>query len=189
MAADELARVLAAAQARDAARVELTRAVQSARSAGHSWAELGRLMGMSRQAVFKKFSHLDDLIQPAEEPRPGPQAVRAAEQVFLDLRDGQVQNLSARLVPAAAEVLTAQVLTETWAQVVAMTGPPSRLDLLALEQNGRLVDATADVVGAVVVELGLICERGWWRGRVALTGQDLVTGVLILPPGETRAAF
>lgn len=179
---DALGRVLAAAQGQDAARIELTQAVQAAHESGHSWAELGRLLGMSRQAVFKRFAHLEVDVPGSQPSRPGPQVVRAAEQVFEDLRTGRVAQLRARMVAACAEVLTEQAITSTWAQVVALTGAPTRLELMALEQHEDVVDATAEVIGPVVVEMALICPHGVWNGRVALDGDDRIEGVLVLPP-------
>jgi hypothetical protein len=47
---------------RDACRVDfaveklLYQSVQSAREAGHSWAEIGKVMGVSRQAAWQRFS-------------------------------------------------------------------------------------------------------------------------------------
>lgn len=178
---DALGRVLAAAQGQDAARIELTQAVQAAHASGHSWAEIGRLLGMSRQAVFKRFAHLEDRASESQPSRPGPQVVRAAEQVFEDLRAGRVAQLRARMVAACAEVLTEQAITSTWAQVLALTGAPTRLELMALEQHEDVIDATAEVTGPVVVEMSLVCPHGVWDGRVALDGDDRIEGVLVLP--------
>ena len=49
--------VEAAARRLRAAEAELSDAVAEARSKGHSWGELGRSIGLSRQAVQQRFSH------------------------------------------------------------------------------------------------------------------------------------
>lgn len=189
MPTDPLARVLAAAQAQNAARIELSQAVQAARAEGHSWAELGRLLGMSRQAVFKKFTHQEDDMPTTTPTRPVRQAVAVAESVFAELGSGDLDSLRARMPADVADVLTAQVLSETWQQVVRLTGAPTRTELMAVEQDGDLLDATGDAAGQVVIELTLVCPEGMWRGRVALDGHDRVLGLLIVPPGEGGTAF
>ena len=48
---------------RDACRVDLAvekllyESVQMAREAGHSWSEIGKTMGVSKQAAWERFSH------------------------------------------------------------------------------------------------------------------------------------
>jgi hypothetical protein len=59
----ELARVSAAAKAAalateqaDEANAKLHSAVESARAAGATWAAIGEVLGITRQAAFKRFS-------------------------------------------------------------------------------------------------------------------------------------
>lgn len=189
MPTDDLDRVRVAAQAERAARIELSRSVLAAREAGHSWAEVGRLLGMSRQAVFKRFAQSEDTVQDAG-PRPVEQAVAAARSVYEQLDAGQIDALRSRMPPGVAEVLTETVLSTTWARAVEVSGALSRQELTVVEDwSARPVDAAGRVQGPLVVELQLVGERSTWRGRVALDEADRVVGVLVVPPGDGPTPF
>jgi hypothetical protein len=97
-----LAPLAAVAVIRSLARVVedgMREAVQRARQAGHTWAELGDLLGTTRQAAFQRFGRPID-------PRTG---VPMAEEIL----------------PGAAEVaakLDAPGLAAVWAQVIGAAG-------------------------------------------------------------------
>lgn len=54
--ARHLRRIAEAQQAVDAAQQELRDAVAAARTAGDSWAAIGMVLGVSRQAVYQRFA-------------------------------------------------------------------------------------------------------------------------------------
>lgn len=187
MTDDRLAEVLAAAQAQDAARIRLARAVRDARAEGHSWADLGRVLGMSRQAVFKRFG------APTDEPpgeldlRPARSLAAAGEQVVHDLQAGRFAELHARMSPVAAGVLTAGTLRAVWAGLVAHSGDPESVQAAGVERFDRdrtPVDTDGAVAGAVVVSVDVRCPGARWEARVALDGEDRISGVLLLPHGD-----
>lgn len=187
MTGDPLAEVLAAAQEQDAARIRLARAVRDARAAGHGWADLGRVLGMSRQAVFKRFGG------PTDEPpgelaaRPAASLAAAGELVVADLAAGRFADLAGRMSPVAAGVLTEDVLRSVWTGLVAHSGEPERVQAHGVERYDRdrtPVDPAGAVAGSVVVSVDVRCPRARWEARVALDGADRVTGVLLLPHGD-----
>jgi len=47
------------------ARIRLDDAARAARAAGHSWADLGRALGVSRQAAWERFRHVDEEVSPS----------------------------------------------------------------------------------------------------------------------------
>lgn len=64
---DSLALVEHTASAESAARDLLTQAVGTARADGHSWAAIGSVLGMSRQAVQQRFGRSgEDVLEPEE---------------------------------------------------------------------------------------------------------------------------
>lgn len=178
-----MARVLAAAQAQVAAGLELSAAVAQARAAGHTWAELGDLLGMSRQAAFKRFGHVGAPLATggARTVQDRDEAARAA---FADLDAGRIERLRARMSPETADALTAERLRTTWASAVHALGPWQSTELLGIEQGERThVDPRDRLVGSLVVSLALHHERGAWHGRVAYDAADRLIGLLVLPPG------
>ena len=52
--------IIQAKQAVDLARARLEDAVHAARAQGRSWNEIGTLLGMSRQAAFKRYGRPAD---------------------------------------------------------------------------------------------------------------------------------
>lgn len=187
MTDDPLAAVLSAAQAQDAARIRLARAVHDARAAGHGWAELGRVLGMSRQAVFKRFADPHEQ-PPVELPeRPVAELADLGEQVVADLEAGRVAALRERMSAVAAGVLTEETLRSVWTSLVNHSGAPERVQVLAVERydRGRTRLAPDDkVAGAVVVSVDVQCARVRWEARVALDAEDRIAGLLLLPFGD-----
>jgi hypothetical protein len=57
--ASHIRRIIAAADAVDAAQVELRAAVGAARQAGDTWAMIGVALGISRQAAYQRFGQGD----------------------------------------------------------------------------------------------------------------------------------
>lgn len=55
----ELQAIATSAQALEAAREELNAAVSRAREAGHSYAKIAGVLGVSRQAAWERFHHVE----------------------------------------------------------------------------------------------------------------------------------
>lgn len=174
----------AAAVAQEARRA-LHAAVAAARAAGHTWAEIGAVLGTSRQAAFKRFGGPRD-------PRTGgtmtgaPTAdlLAATEEVFARLDAGDYEVLRERMADDVAAVLTREVVLDTWARVVADTGnlESCRGTRLELPDGSSVTEGDA-VLGTVVGHTELVCEAGSWVGRVAWDERRRIAGLLVLPPG------
>lgn len=183
MSEPELERVLTAAQTQAASRLELMAAVTAARSAGCTWAQLGTVLGMSRQAVFKRFGR-DELETPADTSRTVADLELRARRLFEDLDHDRIDQVRATMPAPVAAVLTADTLRTTWASATSARGAFLCSELLAVEHGSISTVEPRDLVSCpAVVSLALHHEHGDWHGRVSYDGSDRVLGMLVIVPG------
>ncbi|HMD24463.1 MAG TPA: hypothetical protein VKH61_10215, partial [Streptosporangiaceae bacterium] len=101
----------------------LREAVQNAREAGHTWAEIGELLGTTRQAAFQRFGRPLD-------PRTGapmsdtilPGAAERAAGLLADISEQRWEQATGGFNQRMAEALDARGLAAAWAQVVGTAG-------------------------------------------------------------------
>jgi hypothetical protein len=160
----------AQAQARSAEE-ELAMSVAQARESGHTWAEIGQVLGTSRQAAFQRFGRPTD-------PRTGqpmaplvPGARELAAQLFGDLVAGRWAAVCAQFGPAVAARLDPAGLAAAWAQVIGLAGQ--------FERRGE--PAAARAGDYTVVDVPLFFEAGERTGRVSYDQDARVAGLFFLP--------
>jgi hypothetical protein len=167
----------AVAEAREKARdadEALHRAVDGARARGHTWQEIGDVLGTSRQAAFQRFGRPVD-------PRTGedmdrhtdllPGAAERAVALLADLVAGRWADVRRDFDARMAAELTTDRIVEVWTQVVGMIGAYERMgEPIAL----RLGEYT-------VVNVPLHCEAGELTGRVSFGDDGSVGGLFLLP--------
>jgi hypothetical protein len=150
--------------------------VQRAREAGHTWEEIGQVLGTTRQAAFQRFG------RPAD-PRTGqpmaismlPGAAERGAALFADLASGRWADASRDFGERIAAKLDADRLAATWARLAGMIGQ--------LEGMGEPVAFQAG--DRTVVDVPLSFEAGERTGRVSYDHGGKVTGLFFLPPGLT----
>ncbi len=149
----------------------LREAVQAARQAGHTWAEIGDLLGTTRQAAFQRFGRpidprtgapMADTILPGAAGRAASLLADVAEQRWEQARAGFDQRMS--------EALSAQRLAAAWAQVIGTAGSYEGMGEPVAHQAG---DYT-------VVDVPLRFEAGELTGRVSFSGTGQVAGLFFL---------
>ena len=147
--------------------------VAQARESGHTWAEIGQILGTSRQAAFQRFG------RPAD-PRTG----RPMEPAVTDARDragqllayltaGRWADVCAQFGDAVAARLDPPRLAAVWAQVIGMVGQYERHGEPRVYQAGDLT----------VVDTPLFFEAGERMGRVSYDRDGRVAGLFFLPRG------
>lgn len=175
--------IRAALHAVQSARQRLESAVQQARAQGHTWAEIGAEMGMSRQAAFKRFG------RPAD-PRGGDgirghrahEVTALTDRVFTLIAAGEHAELARMMDPHTAEELTPDLVGATWRAVLAEIGTLDRCrDTRAELPDGTVVDDDDIVIGSVIGATTLECEAGEMLGRVAFDDTSRVVGILVVP--------
>jgi len=149
----------------------LREAVQLARQAGHTWAEIGELLGTTRQAAFQRFGRPLD-------PRTGvpmatnidPDAAGRAAALFADIAEQRWEQACADFNAQVAAKLDAARLAAVWAQVIGLAG--------AYEGMG---DPVAHQAGDyTVVDVPLYFEAATQTGRVSYDRAGKVAGLFFL---------
>jgi hypothetical protein len=170
---DAIALVQGAARAIDDG---MQRAVQRARKAGHTWAEVGQVLGTTRQAAFQRFGRPAD--SPAGLPPARPVLPGAAERggaLFADMASGRWADVCRDFDEAVASKLDADGVAARWARLTAMIG--------RLEERGEPV--AYQLQDITVVDVRLEFEAGERTGRVSYRRDGKVAGLFLLPPGLT----
>jgi hypothetical protein len=163
-AAKELARSVDAA---------LRDTVDAARAAGHTWQEIGEILGTTRQAAFQRFGRPVDprtgapmaaSIQPDTTARGVELLVNLVEGSYAAVRHDFDQTMT-NAVPDDSAVAA------IWAQVAALVGSYERMGEPFTHQLG---DYTA-------VDVPLEFEAGELTARVAYDATGKVAGLRLLP--------
>ncbi|KNC19535.1 hypothetical protein AC792_05870 [Arthrobacter sp. RIT-PI-e] len=186
-----LQEVAAAHRRLEQARTDLHEAVIEARPQ-HTWAEIGAVLGMTRQAAFKRFGsprdpRTGDTMHPAQATTD---LLDTTEKVFRLIDAGDYDALAPMMTKNTAAVLTRELILDTWAQAVADTGNlvdcrDTRLEL----PDGTPIDTSEAVHGTLIGHTTINCEAGHWVGRVAYNTDQNITGVLIVPPNHDQLPF
>lgn len=154
----------------------LATTVAQARAAGHTWAEIGQVLGMSRQAAFQRFG------RPAD-PRTGrpmaeamlPDAGDRAVVLLANVADGRLAEVCNEFDALLAQRLDAGGLAEAWARVIGTVGRYEGLGQPVVYQAG---DYT-------VADVPLSFEAGEITGRVSFDRTGRVAGLFYVPTGRT----
>lgn len=155
----------------------LRAAVEDARAAGHTWQEIGDVLGTSRQAAFQRFGRPLD-------PRTGvpmataimPGAGDKALALLADMVHGDWTAAGRDFAPVMTEKLDAESLAESWARVAGMVGGYERTGEPLVRQLGAYT----------VVDVPLCFEAGELVGRISFNGDGLVSGLYFLRPEAAR---
>ena len=150
---------------------ELTMSVVRARESGHTWAEIGRVLGTSRQAAFQRFGRPADprTGQPMAPVVPGAPAL--AGQLIGDLVAGRWAAVCAQFGPAVAARLNPPGLAAAWTQVIGMAGEFERHGEPSAYRAGDFT----------VVDVPLFFEAGERTGRISYDQDARVAGLFFLP--------
>lgn len=184
--------IRAAQQAVQDARRRLESAVDAARAAGRTWADIGRELGMTRQAAFKRFGKPVDPVGGEPLPRRGVAEVRTTtELVFTLIATGDYGRLTEIMHPVTAQELPRERIADTWRTVLGEVGALQSLRDTRVEIPGgaTIVAEEDEVVGTVVGATTLVCEAGEMTGRVAVNEDGVVVGILIVPEGYGPTPF
>ena len=179
--ADAIARVgsgsplAALAAARDlaaAASETMQQAVDRARASGHSWREIGDVLGTTRQAAFQRFGHPVDprTGAPMSTEIPADAADRAVA-IFAAITEGRWEEARRDLNAKMSQGLDAKRLADGWAHMAGLVG--------AYEGMGE--PFAHRVAENTVVEIPLRFEAGEATGRVVFDEDGKVAGLWMRP--------
>lgn len=171
------------------ARDDLSRAEQAlhdsvrrARVEGCTWQEVADVLGVTRQAAFKRFGHPTDPETGAVmETVPPLDLASLVRDVVADLGAGDFGRLRSRMTQACSRQLTAGLVAQVWSDVLGSYGDP--VSALAVTchapTGGRLGDGP--VVGPAVGRVELRHEHGELLLKVQVNRNGRITGLVIRP--------
>jgi len=185
--------ILKAQRNLDCAKQQLQVAVQEARSAGRTWAEIGETLGTSRQAAFKRFGEVINPVN-GQKITGAPTSMQTicelTERVFDLISTADYQQLEQLIHPDVREELTAELIADTWQRVLTDIGAKETYsDTHVALPAGQRIDDDEQLLGTVVGVTTLQHEAGEAVGRVAVDDQQKVVGILILPPDHGPVPF
>jgi hypothetical protein len=172
---DPLAAIASARRLAAQADAALQQAVDRARTAGHSWREIGDVLETSRQAAFQRFGRPID-------PRTGapmsravlPGAAEKALAVFDHLAAGRWEQARRDFGARMRTALDADRLAAVWAQTIGMVG--------SFERTGEVL---ARPLGEhTVAYIPLYFEAGERTGQVSFDRDGHVAGLFLRPAPE-----
>jgi hypothetical protein len=168
-AAKELARSVEAA---------LRETVDAARAAGHTWQEIGDVLGTTRQAAFQRFGRPVDPrtgVAMAESIMPG--ATERGVALLVNLVQGDYTEVRRDFDDTMTKaVANDDAVAAIWAQLAGLVGDYEHMGEPFSHQIG---DYTA-------VDIPLEFEAGGLTARVSYDTTGKVAGLRFLPPAEQR---
>ncbi|TCO59598.1 DUF3887 domain-containing protein [Actinocrispum wychmicini] len=175
MVSTELAAVRMARELSALTETAMRISVRRARAAGHTWQEIGDVLGVSRQAAFQRFG------QPVD-PRTGqemsrdllPGAADRAVVILGDFLSGRADAVVAEFAPEtlAKPEADPDAIASASAQVAGLVG--------AFERMGEPV--VSPLGDYTLVNVPLSFEAGEMKGRVSFTADGKVSGLWVLHP-------
>jgi len=150
----------------------MQQAVDRVRAAGHSWREIGDVLGTTRQAAFQRFGHPVD-------PRTGvPMSTQIASgtadravAIIAFLAEGRWEEARQDFNATMSEALDARRLAGAWARMASLVGG---YEGMGEPFAHRVADHT-------VVEIPLRFEVGEATGRVVFDEDGKVAGLWLRP--------
>jgi hypothetical protein len=170
---DPLAAVGAALRTVRGAEAELREAVDAARRAGHTWQEIGDLLGTSRQAAFQRFGRPVDPSTgtPLAGPRL-PDAARRAEDLVIAIIEGRWDDVRRDFDERMLEAVDEDLVVLAWTQVGSAVGRYERM-------GEPMVVAAGDYT---TVNVPLYFEAGERTVQATYRADGQVAGLWIRPP-------
>jgi Protein of unknown function (DUF3887) len=174
-AGSSLTAMAAARELSAATGAALQEAVDRARATGHSWREIGDVLGTTRQAAFQRFGHPVDPRTGAPVNKDVPAGlVDRAVAIVTSITEGRWEDARQDLTEKMRADLDASRLADGWAHTVGLIGHYEGMGEPFAHRAG---DNT-------VVEIPLHFEAGEAVGRVVFDQAGEVAGLWLRPaPG------
>jgi len=151
--------------------------VQQCRDAGHTWQEIGDLLGVTRQAAFQRFGKPIDprTGQPMDKTVHMADAAERAVTIVTDVLEDRMDEARPSFNAEVLAAFTDEVRGNAMATVAGLVG--------AFEGFGTAEPFVRRIGDHTVVDIPLRYEAGEMKARVAFDDDEKVAGLFILPPG------
>jgi len=155
------------------AETTLRDAVEAAREAGHTWQEIGDLLGTSRQAAFQRFGRPTDPTTGASLAELKlPDAVQRAEALVAEIVECRWHEVRRDFDEPMRDAVDEEKLRVAWAQVAGSVGGYERMGQPYAWSAGEYT----------LVHVPLAFEAGERTVQVTYRENGQVAGLLIRPP-------
>jgi len=160
----------------DLAEQVLRLCVQQSRDAGHTWQEIGDLLGVTRQAAFQRFGKPIDprTGEPMDKTVRMTDAAERAVAIVTAVLDGRMDEARRSFNPQVLEAFTDEVRGAGLATVTGLVG--------AFEGFGDGDPFVRRIGDHTVVDIPLCYEAGEMKARVAFDTDEKVAGIVIIAP-------
>jgi hypothetical protein len=150
--------------------------VQQSRDAGHTWQEIGDLLGVTRQAAFQRFGKPIDprTGEPMDKTVHMADAAERAIEIVTAVLDGRMDEARQSFNAQVLEAFTDKVRGDGLATVAGLVG--------AFEGFGEGEPFVRRIGDHTVVDVPLRYEAGDMKARVAFDTDEKVAGIFILAP-------
>ena len=154
----------------------LALSVRQCRDAGHTWQEIGDLLGVTRQAAFQRFGKPIDprTGEPMDKTVPMTGAAERAVKVVTDILEGRMDQARPSFNDQVRAAFTDEARGSALATVAGLVG--------AFEGFAQAEPFVRRIGDHTVVDIPLRYEAGDMKARVAFDADEKVAGFFILPP-------
>lgn len=149
--------------------------VQQSRDAGHTWQELGDLLGVTRQAAFQRFGKPIDprTGEPMDKTVHMTDAAERALQIVTDVLENRMDAARPTFNAEVLAAFTDEVRANGLASVAGLVG--------AFEGFGDGEPFVRRIGDHTVVDIPLRYEAGEMKARVSFDTDEKVAGLVIIP--------
>ena len=150
--------------------------VQQSRDAGHTWQEIGDLLGVTRQAAFQRFGKPIDprTGEPMDKTVHMADAAERAVKIVTDVLEDRMNEARPSFNAEVLAAFTDEVRGNAMATVAGLVG--------AFEGFGTAEPFVRRIGDHTVVDIPLRYEAGEMKARVTFDSDEKVAGLFILPP-------
>lgn len=168
----QVMRAIAATRSLDMIVEDTLRAlVEQARAAGHTWAEIGDLLHVSRQAAFQRFGGRRLTAEEGDIAAPVPGAVEHALPVLEAFLDGRFDDARSTFNQRMLDACSVALLADVREKVRRLGG----------EVQAQATPVVTARDGYTAVDIPIALERGDAFGRVVLDADHQVAGFFLRP--------
>jgi hypothetical protein len=165
-----------AQRAHELAEQVLKLCVQRSRDAGHTWQEIGSLLGVTRQAAFQRFGNPIDprTGEPMDKTVHMTDAAERAAEIVTDVLEDRMDEARKSFNAEVLAAFTDEKRGSALATIAGLVG--------AFESFGEDEPFVRRIGDHTVVDIPLRYEAGDMKARVAFDADEKVAGLFILPP-------